>query len=128
MSPVEQQILQNNEWSAGAVCRADDGSTHRRIDESTNRRTDCLFFYHLIHHIFPKREGGAHGASQRQRPMDDRGLNGRKPLWGRLVVLLGWSLALFHATSLHDAQSCLYFLCFATVFDSVLLLFELNNH
>ena len=49
----------------------------------------------------------------------DRGVNGRKPLFGRLLALLGGYLALFDATLLHDTLSCLYFFGFVTVWDSV---------
>ena len=60
--------------------------------------------------------------------MEDRGPNDRKPPFGRLLALLGGYLALFDATLLHDALSCLYFLCFVTVLGSFLLLFEIKNH
>ena len=60
--------------------------------------------------------------------MSDLGLNGRKPLLGRLLALLGGLLALLGAMLRHDALSCLYFLNFVTIFDRLLLLVDLKNH
>ena len=76
----------------------------------------------------PRAREGAPRGLRSQSPLADRPLNGRQPLFGRPLALLGGYLALFDATLLCDALSCLYFLSFVTVFDSFLLLFEFKNH
>ena len=62
------------------------------------------------------REGAPGGPRRQSRPLD-RGLNGGKPLLGRLLALLGGLLALLGAMLRHDALSCLYFINFVTIFD-----------
>ena len=95
------------------------------IHKSTNR----FFILSLLDlSSIPRAREGAPGGPRRQSWWIDRGLNGGKPLLERLLALLGGYLALFDATLLHDALSCLYFLCFVTILGSFLLLFEIKNH
>ena len=71
---------------------------------------------------------GAPGGLRRQSPLGNRGVNGRKPPFGRLLALLGGYLALFYAALLHDTLSCLYFICFVSIFDSFFAFFDPKNN